>query len=77
VPCCRRATKPARLLPLLHTRWQALFEEAQATCDLTAEGDMLRCAHPVTMYLGDPPLLASRIYERWHGDAWNDQENEL
>jgi hypothetical protein len=51
---------------------EALFEEIDVDCNLQAEKDVVRCFDPVTMYLGDQPLLRSRIFERWHGETWAD-----
>ena len=54
---------------------EVLFEEVDATCDLTSEKDLVRCFHPVTMFIGEPPLLSSRIFERWHGETWADHND--
>ena len=51
---------------------EALFEEVEVRCSLTDEADVVRCFDPVTMNIGEPPLLTSRIFERWHGAAWVD-----
>ena len=51
---------------------EVLFEEAIVRCDLTNEAHLVRCFDPVTMYLGEPPLMANRIFERWHGETWMD-----
>jgi hypothetical protein len=87
VVCCHRASdaskadiaakvSPSRLSKLLaHFRdeaTEALFEEVDVLCDLSREADIVRCLDPTTMYLGEPPLLASRIFERWSGEHWTD-----
>jgi hypothetical protein len=41
------------------------------------ELDVVRCMSPVTMYLGEPPVITSRIYERWHGDTFTDRDSDL
>ena len=54
---------------------EALFEEAVVTCDLGEEVDLVRCFDPVTMYLGEKPLITSRVFERWHGETWADHHD--
>ncbi len=62
------------LVPHLNSQHQeALFEEVIASCDLGQERDVLRCLHPLTMYIGNPPIIHSKIFERWHGESWSDK----
>ena len=61
------------LLPhLTDSNKEALFEEVDVQCSLIDEVDVVRCFRPETLYIGEPPLLSSRIFERWHGETWAD-----
>jgi hypothetical protein len=44
-----------------------VFMEVSAFCDLHKEDEVLRCGHPLSLFVGDEPLLSSKLYQIRNG----------
>jgi hypothetical protein len=55
----------------------AVHGEAWATCSMGSDLDVLRCANPLTMYVGEPAVLHTRLYQMRNGVRWFDRHSEL
>ncbi len=36
---------------------------------------VVQCSHPELMHFGEPPVMSYRVFERWDGTTWHDDDD--